>query len=254
MPMKNTTIIIFGATGDLSKRKIIPALYQFAEKNKLENILIVGAAVEDISAQEMLNAARPFVHHAENEYWDILQKHSYYKKVNFQEQQDFASLKMFIEEHEKNHNFIHTNRLFYLATAAQFFCPITYAIAHINLLLHKTNTENSWHRIVYEKPFGHDSASAHEINECIQRHLDESQVYRIDHYLTKEVVSNIAMIRFANAIFEPLWSNTYIDQVHIILSESIGIEGRSTYYDSFGAIRDVVQNHMLELVWNHQRN
>ena len=85
MPMKNTTIIIFGATGDLSKRKIIPALYQFAEKNKLENILIVGAAVEDISAQEMLNAARPFVHHAENEYWDILQKHSYYKKINFQE-------------------------------------------------------------------------------------------------------------------------------------------------------------------------
>jgi glucose-6-phosphate 1-dehydrogenase len=248
MPMKNTTIILFGATGDLSKRKIIPALYQLAEKNKLENILIVGAAVEDISTQEMLNAARPFVHHAKDEYWDILQKHSYYKKVNFQEQQDFVSLKMFIEEHEKSHKFSHQNRLFYLATASQFFCPITLAIVNINVLLHKTNLDNVWHRIVYEKPFGHDSASAHEINECIKQHLDESQVYRIDHYLTKEVVSNIAMIRFTNIVFEPLWSNTYIDQVHITLSESIGIEGRSAYYDAFGALRDVVQNHMLELL------
>jgi glucose-6-phosphate 1-dehydrogenase len=250
--MKNTTIVLFGATGDLAKRKIIPALYQFVEKKKLENVIIVGAAFDDVTSDQMIDAAQPFVQNGNQGNWDYLRQHSYYKKINFTSGDDFVSLNDFVKECEQKHEIIAGNRLFYLATGSNFFCPITHHVGETGLAKRSENKDKMsltfWHRIVYEKPFGHDIQSAHAINECIAQWFDESQIYRIDHYLTKEVVSNIAMIRFTNCVFEPLWSNRYIDQVQIILSESGGIEGRGLYYDSFGALRDVVQNHMLELL------
>ena len=246
--MNNTTIIIFGATGDLAKRKLFPALYRYVEKNRLESLLIIGVAIDDVTSNQMVQAARPFIPHVKDDDWDILQHNSYYKKINFTEYDNFIELKAFVDDCEKKHNKTTSNRLFYLATGAQFFCPITESLVRAGILQRKTEKEHECHRIVYEKPFGHDGLSAHTINECIQRSLDESQVYRIDHYLTKEIVSNIAMIRFTNAVFEPLWSHNYVDHVQIILSESMGIEQRGAYYDAFGAIRDVVQNHMLELL------
>ncbi len=245
--MKNITIILFGATGDLAKRKLIPALYRLVAHKKLENVTILGVAFDEVTSDQMIDAAQPFVLDGNQEYWDILRKNSYYKKTNFNEYNDFVELTAFVERCEKKQNGTF-NRLFYIATSAQFFCHITHNSAQAGLLQKHATSDVLWHKIVYEKPFGHDLQSAHEINECIAQWVNESQVYRIDHYLTKEVVSNIAMIRFTNIVFEPLWSNRYIDQVQIILSESDGIEGRGLYYDAYGAVRDVVQNHMLELL------
>ncbi len=245
--MKNVTIILFGATGDLSKRKIIPALYRFLAHKKLENFLIIGAAFDDVTAEQMINAAQPFVENGDEKIWDVLRSNSFYKKINFNESRDYESLSAFVQECERTRA-VHNNRLFYLATSAQFFCPITHNCAEVGLLQKREVQDPLWHRIVYEKPFGHDLKSARIINECIKNTINETQVYRIDHYLTKEVVSNIAMIRFTNCVLEPLWSNRYIDQVQIILSESGGIEDRGAYYDAYGALRDVVQNHMLEML------
>jgi len=245
--MKNVTIILFGATGDLSKRKIIPALYRFLVKKKLEKVIIVGAAFDDVTSDQMVDAARPFVQDSDEELWNNLRAISYYKRIDFNKPTDFESLHVFVQECEQKHA-IRGSRLFYVATGSNFFCPITHSSAQVGLLQRKEKNDQNWHRIVYEKPFGHDVQSAHEINECIKKNIDESQVYRIDHYLTKEVVSNIAMIRFTNCVLEPLWSNRYIDQVQIILSETVALEGRGIYYDAYGALRDVVQNHMLELL------
>src|SRR5579872_3061332 len=220
--MKNTTIIIFGATGDLAKRKLIPALYRCVEKNELDNAIIIGAAFDDVTSDAMIDAALPFVANVNKDQWNILKEHSFYTAINFTEKNDFKKLHSFVQECEKKHGIEQGNRLFYLAVGAQFFCLITENITALGLAQQK-NFTNQWHRIVYEKPFGHDLVSAREINACIAHTLDESQIYRIDHYLTKEIVSNIAMIRFTNAVFEPLWSNRYIDQMQIILSEAEGI-------------------------------
>jgi glucose-6-phosphate 1-dehydrogenase len=245
--MKNVTIVLFGATGDLSKRKIIPALYRFVAHKKLENVIIVGAAFDDVTSDQMVEAARPFVQNGDEDIWNMLRSISYYKKINFTENNDFVLLHEFVEQCEHKHGIV-TSRLFYLATGSNFFCSITHNSTQAGLLQRRDQKDFLWHRIVYEKPFGHDVQSARAINECIAQAVNESQVYRIDHYLTKEIVSNIAMIRFTNCVLEPLWSNRYIDQVQIILSESGGVEERGNYYDSYGALRDVVQNHMLELL------
>src|SRR5438477_1289387 len=245
--MKNVTIILFGATGDLSKRKIIPALYRFVAHKKLENFTIIGAAFDDVTSDQMIDAARPFIENGDDAVWNQLHTNSFYKKINFNESDDYHELNTFVQECEQKQG-IHGSRLFYVATSASFFCSITQNCSQVGLLQRKDSRDTAWHRIVYEKPFGFDLQSAQEINECIKNTINETQVYRIDHYLTKEVVSNIAMIRFTNCVLEPLWSNRYIDQVHIVLSESSGIEGRGIYYDAAGALRDVVQNHMLEML------
>src|SRR5436189_5061941 len=132
--MKNTVIIIFGATGDLSKRKLIPALYRFVKKNKLENVIIIGAALDDIQAAQMLDSARTFIQDVKEDYWRILQNHTYYKKVDFKEKEDFVALQSFVEECEQKHSIKNGNRLFYLSVAAQFFCPITSIISDIGLI------------------------------------------------------------------------------------------------------------------------
>jgi glucose-6-phosphate 1-dehydrogenase len=245
--IQNTVIILFGATGDLSKRKIIPALYRFIVHKQLENVIIVGAAFDDVTADQMIDAARPFVQDLNEDYWNILKKCSYYTKIDFTHPDDFKALYSFVQDCERQHSGI-VNRLFYVATGAHFFCPITHNSIAVGMLERRDQKNSAWHRIVYEKPFGHNLQSAQEINACIAQSLHESQVYRIDHYLTKEVVSNIAMIRFTNCVFEPLWSNRYIDQVQIIVSENEGIGTRGAYYDAYGALRDVVQNHVLELI------
>lgn len=247
---KHITIILFGATGDLSKRKIIPSLYRLIANEKLRNFTLIGVAFDEVSVHQMIEAALPFMPNSDEKIWDILRKNSFYKKINFTVAQDYEELKLFVEECErKNLSSTDTSaRLFYVATSAAFFSPITNNCAHVALLQRKDEHDLMWHRVVYEKPFGYDLQSAQKINACIARVLNEIQVYRIDHYLTKELVSNIAMIRFTNCVLEPLWSHHYIDQVHIILNENGGIEGRGAYYDAAGALRDVVQNHMLEML------
>jgi glucose-6-phosphate 1-dehydrogenase len=246
--MKNTTIVLFGATGDLAKTKIVPALYRLEEKAQLEGSLIIGAAFESKESSEIIDAAMTSVSKRHETYWNNLKQKTFYKQIDFSHEKDFEDLALFVDQCERQHGMTHNNRLFYLAVGANFFCDITHFIGKYGLAKKPESKDSMWHRIVYEKPFGHDKKSAQLINECIQKWFDESQIYRIDHYLTKEVVSNIAMVRFTNCVFEPLWSNKYIDQVQIVVSETHGIGDRGRYYDDFGALRDVVQNHMLELL------
>lgn len=245
--MKNITFIIFGATGDLTKRKLIPALYNLISREKIKNFIIVGAAIDAVDSAAILLAARPYIEHYDAAIWNALECRMFYKKVDFGIKEDFVALREYVESLESMYG-CEGKRLLYCATAPSFFCSLTQSIACSQLAVKHAIDDSVWHRIVYEKPFGYDAQSAHEINECIKQYFYESQVYRIDHYLTKDIVSNIAMIRFTNAVLEPLWSNKYIDQVQIILSETVGIETRGAYYDKFGALRDMVQNHILELL------
>ncbi len=245
--MTNTTILIFGASGDLAKRKLIPALYQLFAKKRPQQCAIIGAALEDITAADVLQNARPFIKDFNEEVWQEFSSHFFYQRHNIKSAEDYHLLKTKVVAIEKQLN-LSGNRIIYCAIAASLYCELTNLVAQSGIAVRTDAKSSFWHRIVYEKPFGHDTASAHEINQCIARYFNESQIYRIDHYLTKEVVSNITLIRFTNIVFEPLWNNRYIDQVQIILGEEVGIEGRGAYYDAYGALRDVVQNHMMELL------
>lgn len=244
--MNTCIVILLGATGDLSKRKIIPALYQLLVYNKVDKLVVLGCAREQATMAAILTSARPFIQNIDETIWQQLLTHSYYQRVDFTQYEDFVALHKTINKLEKEYAI--TNRLVYCATASQLFCIITSSITQTGILEKKSRDDKPWHRIVYEKPFGHDLQSAQDINTCIQESLNEYQVFRIDHYLTKEIVSNIALLRFTNCVFEPLWNNRFIDHVQIVLSEEIDIENRGIYYDAYGAIRDVVQNHMLQLL------
>ena len=246
--MNNCAIVLLGVTGDLAKRKLIPSLYRLIAGNKLTNFVLIGAAFEDVTIEDILEQTRPFIKgKVDQKAWDRLKERSSYQQLDFKKEQDFNVLATFVSQQEKKYG-LEGNRLIYLAVAASFFSTITKEVAQSGLAKKLSLQDKVWHKIVYEKPFGHDLESAREINAQIAQSFNEHQIYRIDHYLTKELVSNIALIRFTNCVFEPLWNNRFIDNVQIILSETIGMEGRGAYYDHFGALRDVVQNHMLELM------
>ncbi len=244
--MNNATFIIFGATGDLARRKLFTAIHKLIEDNKLDNFAIIGCALEDTSVENILSSSKSFISHFDQNIWDKMHERMSYYQSDVTDGNSYKGLAQLVTDIEQKYNL--KNRLIYCATAADFFSNITHHLADNNILVHADKLEDRWHRIVYEKPFGKNKQHAHEINICIQKNLSESQVFRIDHYLTKEVVTNIALVRFTNIVLEPLWRNNYIDQVHIILSEDFGIAGRGWYYDQYGAIRDVVQNHALELL------
>ncbi len=245
--MNDCTFIIFGASGDLAKKKLFPALYQLIARKKIEKFAIIGASIDETTADAILDKAQPYMVTLDQALYATLRANTYYKKVDFLRSDDFTALAAYVADIEKKHH-LSGRRMIYLAAASNYYCSITRHAAESGLAKKKLRTDEIWHRLVYEKPFGHDAASAHEINECIASFFDETQIYRIDHYLTKELVGNIALVRFTNCVFEPLWNNRYIDQVQIILSEHVGIEGRGVYYDAYGALSDVVQNHMLELL------
>ncbi|MGA9530523.1 MAG: glucose-6-phosphate dehydrogenase [Candidatus Babeliales bacterium] len=247
--MNNYLVIIFGGSGDLAKRKLIPALYKLWVHNKVTQLCMVAVASDDTTAETILNEARTFITDEllKEQDWADFVSRFFYQRLHFEELNDFFTLKQYVESLEKTFN-LSGNRMFYIATASQFFCLITEALAKSKLACSADKWESYWHYIVYEKPFGHDEQSAREINSCIARFFLESQIYRIDHYLTKELVSSISLLRFTNCVLEPLWNNHYIDHVQIILSETNSIGTRGRYYDHFGALKDVVQNHMLELL------
>jgi len=245
--MNDCTIVLLGASGDLAKRKIIPALYRLIERGILKKFLLIGAALDSISSDQMLQQAEEFIGDINNVVWEKLQKSSFYLTFNFTNAADYTALQQQTHEYEKQHG-MSGNRIIYVAAASQFFCEITRYLAASGLAQRLDTKEKIWHRLVYEKPFGHDLPSAQEINRCIEKSFFEQQIYRIDHFLSKELVSNIALLRFTNIFFEPLWNNRYIDNVQIFLNEKIGIEGRGAYYDQYGALADVMQNHMLEML------
>lgn len=240
-------IVIFGASGDLSKRKLLPSLYKFIHKNNITNFCIIGTALDTIAACDILQATKANIQAADDATWQHFSERFFYQRCDFRQKDDYRLLKEYIDTQKRIFNIRKHNTLIYFAVSAHFFCDITQQIAEAGIATSQTD-DTYWTRLVYEKPFGHDLASAQKINDCIATYFNEDQIYRIDHYLTKELVSNIALIRFTNIIFEPLWNNRYIDNVQIILSEDEGIGNRGQYYDHFGALSDVVQNHMLELL------
>ncbi len=245
--MNNVTIVILGASGDLSRRKLFPALYRLIAREHMQNFIIVGAANQGVTVDAILENTKPFITNIDPIIWQKMHERTFYQQLDFGKQQDFDALNSMVTRLEKLYN-LSGNRMIYLAASASFYCTITASLAHAGLALRLADNDKKWHRLVYEKPFGSDLESAREINTCINNHFNENQIYRIDHFLTKELVSNIALVRFTNCVFEPLWNNRYIDQVQIVVSELLGIENRGAYYDNYGALADVMQNHILELL------
>ncbi|OQA36405.1 MAG: Glucose-6-phosphate 1-dehydrogenase [Candidatus Dependentiae bacterium ADurb.Bin331] len=248
--MNECTFIILGATGDLTKRKLIPALYKLVRDKRIEKFIIVGAAFEDVTSQEFLSRAKPFISSLDEKLWSKIEQATTYQRIDFRNEKDFELLHEHVVKREQEKK-INGNRLAYLATASAFFCDISDSLGKSGLI-QRADADGFcgkvWQRIVYEKPFGLDQKSAHQINACITKWFNENQIFRIDHYLTKELVSSIVLVRFTNIIFEPLWNHNYIDYVEIILSETLGLEGRGRYYDQYGVLRDVVQNHAMQLL------
>jgi len=247
--MNEYVIVIFGASGDLVKRKLLPGLYNLIKKNDIEHFCIVGAAYDAIDVAAILERAKEHVQDGVDQaIWQRIQERFSYQQLNFKERADYDALKKHIDQQKEHFHLAKASTLIYFAAAAHFFCDLTRLCAQARIAERVAHGKTPWTRLVYEKPFGYDLASAQEINRCIATYFDESQIFRIDHYLTKELVSSIASVRFANAVFEPLWNNRYVDHVQIVLNEKDGIGNRGAYYDKFGAMSDVMQNHMLELL------
>ncbi len=244
------TIVVFGATGDLSRRKIFPALYQLRKAGLLpDRHAIVGCAStplnDDAFRDQTRQALNEFVGGGAIPESEPMIRGLSYLGGNFLETAFYAALKEKLEALEKAQG-LPGNRLYYLAIAPSIFPAVIKLLATSGLTPRKAG---SWHRVIIEKPFGRDLASARALNAEVNTHLRESQIYRIDHYLGKETVQNILAFRLGNSIWEPLFNRRYVDHVQITVAETVGMEGRrGGYYDTAGALRDIVQNHMLQLL------
>ena len=244
------TVVIFGASGDLTFRKLIPALYNIAADGDLPaGLTVVGFArrpkTDESFRGELETAARKYSRQAvADELWDSFSQSIFYHQSEFGDQEGFRRLATRLDEIDAARG-TRGNRLFYLAVAPDQFGLILEQLQSVGL--HKARA-GSWARVVVEKPFGTDLPSAEALNQEIARTFNEKDTYRIDHYLGKETAQNIMVLRFANAIFEPLWNHRYIEHVQITASEPLGVEGRGPYYESSGALRDMVQNHLLQLL------
>jgi glucose-6-phosphate 1-dehydrogenase len=243
-------MVIFGATGDLTKRKLIPALCNLSEDGLLpKQFAIVGFATNDYTTEtfrKMLGEEIPKYAPSpiDLKTWEWLSQQTYYVRGDFQDSEAYKRLKEQIEQADKIHNTL-GNRFFYLAVAPRFFSPIVNKLGECCLTKEETG---HWARVIVEKPFGHDLESAKQLNHDLQQVLTENQIYRIDHYLGKETVQNVMVFRFSNNIIEPLWNRNYVDHVQITAAETVGVEHRGGFYETAGALRDMVPNHLFQLL------
>jgi len=243
-------IVIFGATGDLTHRKLTPALYNLAADGELPaGVEIVGFArrpkSDDEFRRNLEEATRKFSRQpVRDEIWKTFAQSISYHQSEFDDESGYKSLAERLDEIDKNYG-TRGNRLFYFAAAPDQFEPI---LKHLKAVGLNETCEGSWARIIVEKPFGTDLASARELNRIIRNSFTEEQTYRIDHFLGKETAQNILVLRFANAIFAPLWNTHYVDHVQITAAETLGVGTRAGFYERAGALRDMVQNHLLQLL------
>jgi glucose-6-phosphate 1-dehydrogenase len=243
-------MVIFGATGDLAHRKLIPALYNLAADGELPPaVTVIGFARRPKKDEEFRNelaeTTKQFSRQkVRDEIWKTFAQSLFYHQSEFDDEKGYHSLAKRLDQVDKERG-TRGNRLFYFAAAPEQFEPILKNLKAAGL--NKPN-EGSWARVIIEKPFGRDLASARELNRVVRDAFSEDQTYRIDHFLGKETAQNILVLRFANAIFEPIWNARYIDHLQITAAETLGVEARGGYYETAGALRDMVQNHMLQLL------
>ena len=243
---KLTTIVIFGASGDLTWRKLVPALYNNHIKGRMAGCgEIIGFArrpyTDETFRQRLEEGVKTFSPESYDQArWDEFFSKLIYFQGNLDVHEDFTRLSEFLTQREAGPS----NRLYYLATAPEHYIPVVNCLGQAGL----ASQEEGWRRIIVEKPFGRDLSSARELNKILHSVFDESQVYRIDHYLGKETAQNVLFFRFANTIFEPIWNRRYVDNIQITVAETVDIEHRADYYDSVGVVRDMFQNHLLQLL------
>jgi glucose-6-phosphate 1-dehydrogenase len=247
---EEVTFVIFGGTGDLTKRKLIPAIYSLRQENRLPKkfrIVSIGRRDKDskVYREEMKKAVKDYARYDFDEkIWNDVANRIEYQKFDFiSDNFGYVKLEEKLSEIEAEYNMI-GNRLYYLAVSPDFFAKIIGKLGDFNNL----GKTKAWNRVMVEKPFGSDLKSARLLNEEIIKVIPEEMIYRIDHYLGKEMFQNIFAVRFSNSIFEPLWNNTYIDNVQITSFETLGVGNRGGYYEKAGILKDMLQNHLLQII------
>ena len=242
-------MVIFGASGDLTKRKLIPALYNLAKDNLLsKEFALVGFARAPMTSEEFRKKISDEIGDfattkVDQDLWHWFARRIHYVSGAFDDPEAYARLKHQLAEMDSEHG-TRANYFFYMASAPGFFSCIVQQLGAAGLV----SEEHGWRRVIIEKPFGRDYDTARKLNRDIRRVLDEKQIYRIDHYLGKETVQNILVFRFSNGIFEPIWNRRYIDHIQITVSETVGVEQRGGYYETSGTLRDMVPNHIFQLI------
>jgi len=249
-PTGPCVMVIFGATGDLTSRKLIPALYNLLKSGLVsEQFAVVGTGRDDYSEEKfrgmMAERLRLFATgELEESKVEWLVSRIYYSGGAFDDPKLFEKIAEMLKTVDERHK-TGGNYFFYLATSPVFFATITEKLGAIGLT---KQADGQWRRVVYEKPFGTDLASAKALNATVKKDLEENQVYRIDHYLGKETVQNVMAFRFGNGIFEPVWNRRYVEHVQITVAETVGVERRGQYFDNAGTLRDMVPNHLMQLI------